>query len=158
MGFPVGGREGLTPIAGEPAVGLEVGGKASRIVLSGRRARRQAVGGYHEIVFGWRRQLAAGVRRMSNPFTGPEFPILRLTGSVGVVPPAGLEPAAPRLGISCSIRLSYGGILDGSLLNTGASPCQLRASAGIVPAGGKPRDPAGQRPACHSYSKGEPGK
>jgi hypothetical protein len=26
-----------------------------------------------------------------------------------LVPPAGLEPAAPRLGISCSIRLSYGG-------------------------------------------------
>jgi hypothetical protein len=29
-----------------------------------------------------------------------------------LVPPAGLEPAAPRLGISCSIRLSYGGFND----------------------------------------------
>lgn len=30
-----------------------------------------------------------------------------------LVPPTGLEPVAPRLGISCSIRLSYGGIWRG---------------------------------------------
>lgn len=125
--FQIGIRGSLTPIAGEPAVGLEVGGKASGIVLSGPRARRQAAGGYHEIVFSCRRPLVASVRKMLNPFTGSAFPILRFTGNVGVVPPAGLEPAAPRLGISCSIRLSYGGILDGSLLNTGAAPCQLTA-------------------------------
>ena len=30
-----------------------------------------------------------------------------------MVPPAGLEPATPGLGIRSSIRLSYGGIKDG---------------------------------------------